>query len=214
MPRKARITTPVGLVPEKTSYSTLEAADLLGVSFQTVARWMDRGYLRGWRTPGGHRYINAASLEEMLQKGRAPVVAEAAPEGGRQMADDALRILLVDDSADDLALLRATLLAVVPGAEVVSVDNAFAALMAIGKAPPDLLITDIMMPDVDGLEMIRNLRAGEQTASISVIVVSSYREKALVQRFGPLPEDVKFLNKPVKADALQPLLAAVIPRQT
>jgi len=199
MPRPPR--EPQNSASEKKEfYSTLEAADLLGVSFQTVARWMDRGYLQGWRTPGGHRFINASSLEEMLRKGQTSTTREA------PAASAGLRILAVDDSADDLLLLRATLLSVFPNASISTADNAFAALISIGMASPDVLITDIMMPDVDGVEMIRNLRENPQTSSIMVIVVSSYREKALAQKFGPLPEGVPFLSKPVQAEALQALI--------
>ena len=120
MPRPPR--EPQNSASEKKEfYSTLEAADLLGVSFQTVARWMDRGYLQGWRTPGGHRFINATSLDEMLRKGQTSTTREA------PAASAGLRILAVDDSADDLLLLRATLLSVFPNASISTADNAFAA---------------------------------------------------------------------------------------
>ena len=102
MPRLPRAQPSADLV-KKDAYSTLEAAELLGVSFQTVARWMDRGYLTGWRTPGGHRIIHASSLEEMLRRGQTTSAdARMAPGAG-------LRILAVDDSADDLTLVRAAL---------------------------------------------------------------------------------------------------------
>jgi excisionase family DNA binding protein len=198
MPRKARVPA-AAASKEKEFYSTLEAADILQVSFQTVARWMDRGHLTGWRTPGGHRLISAASLD-LVRKDRAGLRDQTPP------ASPGPRILIVDDSADDLELLRATIASGIAGAQVTAADNAIAALLSMGQFPPDVLITDIMMPDVDGLEMIRRLREAPQTSAIKVIVVSNYRERAITQRFGPLPKDVSFLGKPVAIDALQKLL--------
>lgn len=207
MPKQPR-TAQAAPSDKKDFYSTLEAAELLGVSFQTVARWMDRGYLSGWRTPGGHRLISAASLEEVLRKGRtAPAGEPATP-----VASAATRFLIVDDSDDDLHLLRASIKSAFPGADVAQADNAFAALLSIGQSPPDVLITDIMMPDVDGVEMIRSLRENPHTSSVLVMVVSNYREKAITQRFGPLPKDVLFLSKPVEPEALRKLLAEPLAR--
>jgi excisionase family DNA binding protein len=203
--------------PEQRTYSTVEAAELLGVSFQTVARWMDRGYLQGWRTPGGHRMIDASSLSDMLHKNRAAQIPApqapalpASPVAQPAFAEPGPRFMLVDDSADDLALMCAAITMAFPNASVTTVSNAFEALITLGKAPPDVLISDVMLPGVDGLEMIRSLREGPRTSGIFIIATSGYREKALTQRFGPFPRDVPFLGKPIAPEALRKLVAGAI----
>lgn len=178
-------------------YSTIEAAALLGVTFQTVARWMDRGFLNGRRTPGGHRLIDAASLNEMLRKGRNKSAQTASS------ASNGISFLLVDDSEDELMLLRQAVLDAYPDAKIDSAHNAFDALVSIGRDSPDVLITDILMPGIDGIEMIRSLREGPLTRNLLILAVSSYPESALAQRFAPLPEGVCFLSKPVASESLR-----------
>ena len=171
------------------SISTIEAAQQLGTSVQTIQRWMDRGYLRGWRTPGGHRRVDIASVREVLQR--------ATPVAASGNGADTLRVMIVDDSPDDLELLAAITKAVLPHTVQLLVGNGFAALTAIGQEPPDLLITDIAMPGIDGLEMIRSLRDVPRFARLPVIVVSSFNETELAARFGQAPEDLKILRKPL-----------------
>ena len=187
----------------KVSYSTIEAAKLLGTSVQTVQRWMDLGHLRGWRTPGGHRRIDGASVDRLLRLAVLPDVDAGAPAE--------MRILLVDDSPDDLELLTIVARTVMPGASIASAESGFAALMLIGRALPGLLITDIAMQGFDGLEMIRSLRADPASANLPVIAVSGHPLEEIVRRFGTVPAAVTILRKPVAPSALREAIGRVAP---
>lgn len=188
------------------SCTTNEAAELLGISLQTVQRWMDRGHLRGWRTPGGHRRVEIASVHELLATARQAEVG-AGPGTGR--SDTSPRIYLVDDVPADLELLEAIAQFVMPKSRLVGLTSGFAALMAIGREPPDLLITDIAMPGFDGIEMIRSMRENAATANVPIIAVSSYHDEEIRRMFGAIPEGVAFLRKPVTPDALRTAIAKV-----
>jgi excisionase family DNA binding protein len=64
------------------TYSTVEVARRLGVSIQTVQRWVDSGKLKAWKTFGGHRRIEAESAEKLLASAGvsvAPASPGAAP---------------------------------------------------------------------------------------------------------------------------------------
>lgn len=189
------------------SYSTLEAAKLLGTSVQTVQRWMDLGHLGGWRTPGGHRRINPASVDRLLRLATLPTPTRANSSG----AGASVSIMLVDDSPDDLEFLEAVVRKVVPAANLISVRNGFSALMLIGRAKPDLLITDIGMQGFDGLEMIRTLRDDPATGSLPVIGVSGHKPEEIVTRFGAVPDLVTILKKPLSPAMLRNTLAQVAP---
>lgn len=192
------------------SCSTNEAAQLLGVALQTVQRWVDRGHLRGWRTPGGHRRVEIASVHEWLAIARQSEVRTVGGAGSGVRGADALpHVYLVDDSAADLELLQAVTKFVLPEARSTCLANGFAALMAIGREPPDMLITDIAMPGFNGIEMIRSLRENAATAHVPIIGLSNHHVEEIERLFGAIPEGVVMLRKPVAPDALRVAIGRV-----
>ncbi|MBD2060467.1 response regulator [Oculatella sp. FACHB-28] len=83
-------------------------------------------------------------------------------------------ILIVDDTPDNLRLLSSTLSD--RGYKVRSVINGAMALMGAQAAPPDLIMLDIKMPDMDGYEVCQRLKANEHTREIPVIFISALDE--------------------------------------
>jgi excisionase family DNA binding protein len=179
--------------PPLASYSTAEVARRLGVSVPTVQRWVDSGHLKAWKTVGGHRRIDAHSAEDFFRSHgqllrEAPVVGAGASPG--------LQVMIVDDNPDDRDLLSAMVESVLPQAAISLAENGFQALVAIGQAAPDIVITDITMPHMDGLEMIRQL-SSQCVVRPRLIVAVSSRTPAQIRKLGGVPPDVKFLAKPV-----------------
>ncbi len=178
------------------SYSTADLARRLGVSVPTVQRWVDLGHLKAWKTVGGHRRIDAESAEvfiraQMQQRGGEATDAAAAE------ALVPFSVLVVDDNADDRDLLCALVEIAVPGARIVVAPNGFDALIEVGKAMPDLIVTDITMPHMDGVEMIRHLSAQGAARPPAIVAVSAH-SAAHVARLGGLPSGVTLLSKPVE----------------
>ncbi len=81
------------------------------------------------------------------------------------------RILVVDDEPDLRYVLRRVLERA--GHEVTDVADGAAGLAAVHRSPPDLVVTDIMMPVMDGAELIRRLRADPSTTDIPILAVTS-----------------------------------------
>jgi len=175
------------------SYSTAHLARRLGVSVPTVQRWVDLGHLKAWKTVGGHRRIDADSAEEFIR-------AQMRQRGGSS-AEAAMpfTVLVVDDSADDRDLLQALVEIAVPGARITCAANGFDALIEIGKAMPDLIVTDISMPYIDGVQMIRHLCAPGHARPPAIVAVSSHSPEH-VEKLGGLPPGVTLLAKPVEPD--------------
>ena len=99
------------------------------------------------------------------------------------------KILVVDDEPDARFLLRYAFERA--GHEVSEAANGQAALQAIADSRPDLVVTDVMMPVMDGVELIRRLRANPDTAHIPILCVSGNRELAseadlALDKFGDL----------------------------
>ncbi|RFP57819.1 MAG: response regulator [Limnothrix sp. CACIAM 69d] len=113
-------------------------------------------------------------------------------------------ILIVDDVSDNRAVLRNLLEPV--GFLITEADQGQQALGALERQLPDLIITDLSMPVMDGFELIRQIRRHQQWASLKVIVSSASVSQLDRQMSLDVGGD-DFLEKPVKADRLFSLLA-------
>jgi CheY-like chemotaxis protein len=83
-----------------------------------------------------------------------------------------------------------------PGAAITVAENGFQGLVAIGRHAPRLVVTDIAMPHMDGLAMLREIAAGSQVKPEAIVAVSS-RTPAQLARDGGLPADVHYIGKPI-----------------
>ena len=99
-------------------------------------------------------------------------------------------VLLVDDEADLLLALKALL--VLHGHTVRTAENGAEALYAVSMDVPDIVVTDVVMPSMDGIRLVRALRAAPLLADIPVILTSAIN----------VPRDLPvhaFLRKPFSA---------------
>jgi excisionase family DNA binding protein len=196
------------------SYSTVEIARRLGVSIQTVQRWVDAGHLKAWKTLGGHRRIDAESAERLLRHeltvGRQALVP-AAPALSESLAGgiQPSTVLIVDDNDDDREILQHLVLSALPTANVTVVASGFEALVCIGRQSPDVLITDIMMPNMNGFEMLRHLAHDCAVRPKTIWAVSNHTRDELLN-LGELPDDVLFQSKPLDRERFCALLRNAI----
>ena len=84
-------------------------------------------------------------------------------------------LLIVDDNPENLKLILMLLAS--SGHELVTATDAVQALHAIERRVPDLILLDLQLPGMDGLELTRRLRANTQTRSIPIIAVTAYAMK-------------------------------------
>jgi len=89
-------------------------------------------------------------------------------------------VLIADDDADILLLVKAVLER--SGHEVVAVSDGAEALAIVRARKPDLAVLDISMPEVDGLEVLRRLRADPTTSELPVVLLSARAQEADVER--------------------------------
>jgi len=118
----------------------------------------------------------------------------------------AARILVVDDDANIRELLRLHLSSA--GYEVEVAADAIVAGYRILKSPPDLIITDVNMPHMDGFEFVAALKADPAVPSIPVIFLTSVDDgDARGRELGA----VGYITKPVRSDRLLSLVAQHVP---
>lgn len=110
------------------------------------------------------------------------------------------KILVVDDKDRNLRLMEAMLIPL--GYEVVLARDGEKALETVRNISPDLILLDIMMPKMDGFEVARRLKEGEETRIIPIVMVTSLKEvEDRVKGLEVGAED--FLTKPVDKTELR-----------
>ncbi|MDD5389962.1 MAG: excisionase family DNA-binding protein [Gallionellaceae bacterium] len=182
--------------------STSQAAKMLGVSLGTVQNMVEEGVLDAWKTSGGHRRIKRESVMAQLAKRGSAQATPAASEGD-------LSLLIAEDDAFLQKLYRKTMLAWGLPLSIDIVGNGFDALMAVGQRVPDVLIVDLIMPGMDGFELVRALHGNPALASTDIIVVSSMSREDIAKH-GTLPPDVPVYGKPVPFHELHGFFRAKI----
>jgi excisionase family DNA binding protein len=173
----------------KTIYTTHEVSRLLHVNPRSVINWIEQSLLESYRTPGGHRRIRHDDLLAFLRKHRIPTPAS--------LIDGKFKVLIVDDDQEITDLLKSYLQRQ-GGYEISSAADGITALIEVGRTKPDLLILDIMIPGVDGIEVCRRIKAdsSNKTAIITVSGTAEREEEILAAG-----ADV-FMLKPVDLDTL------------
>lgn len=81
--------------------------------------------------------------------------------------------------------------------------------MDIASMRPDLLITDLNMPGVDGMEMLRALKRNQQLMAMQILVISGLSREAVRER-GELPPNSHYLEKPINFDWLHGYVTALL----
>lgn len=116
------------------------------------------------------------------------------------------RILVVEDSVSARAFVRAVLegpqfAGKHGGCEVVEASSGFEAMRLLPRGPYDLIVTDINMADINGLELIRFVRKSEHHASTPLVIISTLRAEVDVERGMKLGANA-YLAKPFTAEQL------------
>ena len=117
------------------------------------------------------------------------------------------RVLVVEDSSSARALVRAMLedaafAGAVGGCEVVEATSGFDAMRLLPRGPYDLIITDINMADINGLELVHFIRRSEHHRATPLLIISSLAENRDVERGLALGADA-YLTKPFTAEQLR-----------
>lgn len=144
-------------------FTTFEVAKICAVYHTTVIYWVNKGKLKAHCTPGGHRRISAADLVDFMERFAMPIPPD--------LVLRPKRVLVVEDDPGVQRMLTLAL-ETLPNVDVTACSDGLEALMAIGKEPPDLLVLDINIPEVDGIKVCRFLRSNEHTKPVKVIAVS------------------------------------------
>ena len=151
----------------KTVFTTGEAAKICKVSQQTIIRCFDSGQLKGFRVPGSRfRRIPRDQLFAFMKDNGIPT--EALESGKR-------KVLIVDDDEELVELLKDTFER--DGRfDIRTANNGFDAGMLVKEFRPDLVVLDVMLPDINGREVCVRVRSDSTLDEVKIVCISGMVE--------------------------------------
>jgi excisionase family DNA binding protein len=180
---------------------TSYAARLLGLSVGTIQALVEKGELEAWRTKGGHRRISMSSLRAYQ--------AEHGVSSSHASADEPyIRVLVVDDDAAMREMMGDLIAKWKLPIDCTLMSSAMEALIDIHTLRPDVLFTDLNMPGVDGIALLRTLRSNAAFDTMLLVAITGLAPEAIEER-GGLPANTVVVEKPVRPAWLQGFLTAL-----
>jgi excisionase family DNA binding protein len=184
----------------KTVFTTGEAAKICKVSQQTIIRCFDNGQLKGFRVPGSRfRRIPREALYKFMRDNGIPTDAL---ESGKR------KVLLVDDDAELVELMN-KFLDEDGRFEVRIASNGFDAGLMVKEYRPDVIVLDVMLPDINGKEVCHRIRADSTLEDVRILCISGMIEEDKVQELRLAGAD-KFLHKPFDVEELIDEMCALL----
>jgi excisionase family DNA binding protein len=138
-----------------------QAAKYIGVAQSTIRKWSDQGRVPAFYTPGGHRRYRRGDLDNFLER--------SGPSSGGGTGRGPT-VLIVDDDPKLREYVRVNL--EMEGYSVKEAGSAEEGLSVLDESTPDLVLLDVMMPEVDGWEMLRRVQERHGVGAIPVIMFS------------------------------------------
>lgn len=167
------------------------AAKLLGMSVGTIQKLVSKNELEAWKTRGGHRKISIASIEKYRRRFRT--ILNQGPH-----KDERLRVLLVEDDAVTRQMVQGYCNNATLPIHCTAMASGMEAMIRIMDIQPDLLITDLDMPGIDGFELLRLLSQNPRFDHMALMVLTALTPEEIQAR-GELPQGIICLSKPAKA---------------
>src|SRR5205085_11104373 len=176
----------------KTVFTTGEAAKICKVSQQTIIRCFDNGQLKGFRVPGSRfRRIPREALYKFMKDNGIPTDAL---ESGKR------KVLVVDDDPELVELIN-KVLEEDGRFETRIAANGFDAGMMVKEYRPDLIVLDVMLPDINGKEVCQRVRADATMEEVRILCISGMIEEDKIAELKLAGAD-HFLHKPFDLEEL------------
>ena len=177
----------------KEFYTTHEVSKFCDVYPTTVINWIKEGILPAYTTPGGHRRIKRDDLLKLMKENNMPIPEELT-KGHKN------RVLVIDDDPKILKMISA-ILSSEEDLEVLTTNDGFQAGLTISLWMPDIILLDMLMPDIDGFEVCRRLKADERTRDIPILAVTVLKDPKEIKKMSSVGI-TDYLSKPFKAQEL------------
>ena len=182
--------------------TVFKASQYCNVSSKTIINWIEAGHIEAYKTVGGHRRINQSDLEAFMRKQGIPIPAQAKENQKK-------KILVVDDDPIIVETIVQALEEDEFDYEVISASDGFEAGLQVNHFAPNLLILDIMMPDIKGYDVCKKIKDNPATCGTKIIVLSAYLDEEKFKKMKDNGADACF-SKPFPLPQLKEEVARLL----
>ena len=158
---------------DRSLLTTGEVAAHCCVSYQAVNQWIKSGKLKAYTTPGRHYRIQINDFRKFLKEHHLPPLE--APRADR------FKILIVDDEPTVVRSI-ARLFTNTDKYEITTAFDGFEAGIKVAQFQPDLIILDLILPNMDGFKVCQLIKSRPETQHMAVLVVTGYPSDENMQK--------------------------------
>lgn len=180
--------------------TTGQVSKACGVSLVTVKKWITQGKLRAFRTPGGHFRITAEEFKRLQST-----------YGFLAEPPDFPRVLVVDDDPQIVELVLDGLRRMRPTPKLEAASDGYEGILKVGTFRPHLLVLDLRMPGLDGLEVCRRIKSSPATRATKILVITAFPQDFAEEQVREAGADV-FLTKPFTIGELKAQVRRLVGR--
>ena len=188
----------------KALLTTGEVALHCRVSYETVNQWIKAGKLKAYTTPGRHHRIHAEEFRKFIAEHNLPPLE--APRADR------FKILIVDDEPGIVQMIAKELTRTAEYELAIAADG-FEAGIQVARFQPDLIILDLIMPNMDGFKVCQQIKSDPETQQMAILVITGYPTDENLQRALECGADY-CLAKPLQLPELNKRVDALLSRDT
>lgn len=181
---------------------TSYAAKLLNVSVGTILNLVESSSLKAWKTKGGYRRVSLQSIKEYQMSNKLALATFYS-------SDSNLRVLVVEDDENTRLMYRVFFDRWSLPLDVTMYASAMEALIDMPAMRPQILLTDLNMPKIDGFKFLKTLREHRLFSNLHIIVMTGLSAEQIQER-GGLPHEVQLLRKPIDMEWVRGFLEALI----
>src|SRR5437867_917715 len=162
------------IMARRSFFTTFEIGEICEVNPTTVQNWVREKKLKAYLTPGGHRRVRREDLVSFMRAFGMPLPTD--------LMDDRVSIVIVDDDANIRKLLTSIIKRRDDSIDVWTAENGVEALLLIGECKPDLVILDVLLPGMDGVEVCKQLKANAATSKVRIVAITGIHDDEIKAR--------------------------------
>ena len=182
-------------------YSALEVANICGVVNQTAINWINSGYLKAFKTPGGQYRVYPDDLADFMSERNMHIPMKLLSACTDRDSYNSSTLLVIDDDKTFNTLVAQFLRDRFPELEIIQAFDGFDAGVQLFSKKPRCIVLDLNLPGVDGFELCRKINADNSYGKPAVIVVTALESKEDENRIVDLGIE-KFFRKSLKLELL------------